>query len=60
MTVYNFDYVGSKGYCKCKIGHKLETVNGKKVCVSICGDGVTSLPSEQCDDGNLRDGDGCN
>jgi cysteine-rich repeat protein len=30
-------------------------------CVPLsCGDGVLDPPAEQCDDGNLDDGDGCN
>jgi fibro-slime domain-containing protein len=28
-------------------------------CRSACGDGVVASPSEQCDDGNTVDGDGC-
>lgn len=59
LTIYNFDYVNSKADCTCKVGHKLGVVSGKKACVSICGDGITSIPSEKCDDGNLRSGDGC-
>ncbi len=27
--------------------------------VAVCGDGVIRAPIEQCDDGNTRDGDGC-
>ena len=27
-------------------------------CLNACGDGLKS-DSEECDDGNLRDGDGC-
>ena len=27
-------------------------------CLNACGDGLKS-ESEECDDGNLRDGDGC-
>ena len=28
-------------------------------CSPTCGDGVVQSPWEQCDDGNVRDGDGC-
>ena len=28
-------------------------------CSPTCGDGVAQSPWEQCDDGNVRDGDGC-
>lgn len=28
-------------------------------CVPICGDGAIIRPSEQCDDGNTMNGDGC-
>lgn len=24
-----------------------------------CGDGITVIPNESCDDGNMDDGDGC-
>jgi cysteine-rich repeat protein len=38
-----------------------ETEHGTSSCIRVCGDGV-KLPclSEECDDGNLIDGDGCN
>lgn len=29
-------------------------------CSSRCGDGIFIQPFEQCDDGNLKNGDGCN
>ena len=30
-----------------------------KSCSPTCGDGLKQGPEEQCDDGNVRDGDGC-
>jgi cysteine-rich repeat protein len=27
---------------------------------ALCGDGRTLGPNEECDDGNLENGDGCN
>ena len=29
------------------------------LCVPKCGDGILIAPDEFCDDGNLRNGDGC-
>jgi fibro-slime domain-containing protein len=31
----------------------------KSLCTSICGDGLTRGPEEECDDGNLFNNDGC-
>ena len=39
--------------CKCTTGFQIN--NG--VCIDICGDGL--IYTNQCDDGNLIDGDGC-
>lgn len=33
--------------------------NGGQPCRSICGDGILAVPSEDCDDGNNEDYDGC-
>ncbi|CAK73911.1 unnamed protein product (macronuclear) [Paramecium tetraurelia] len=30
-----------------------------KICIAICGDGIVAKEEEDCDDGNLEDGDGC-
>ena len=42
------------GLCFCNIGYQLLST---QVCQVICGDG--RVITEQCDDGNVVDGDGC-
>ena len=45
--------------CVCKYGYKPVIVNNATLCLVDCGNGITSLPDEECDDGNLRNKDGC-
>ncbi|CAD8195079.1 unnamed protein product [Paramecium pentaurelia] len=43
----------------CESYQGLYTDTEIKACVSICGDGILVNESEQCDDGNQEDEDGC-
>ncbi len=42
-----------------EVASEARTCAGDCTCPSPCGDGVIDDPSEQCDDGNAIDGDGC-
>ena len=42
--------------CLCRDGYVWD--GGLLGCVSVCGDGV-KVGGEDCDDGNVVDGDGC-
>ncbi|CAD8082958.1 unnamed protein product [Paramecium sonneborni] len=47
----------TEGVCqKCELGRFVES----NICLAKCGDGYFVKSSEECDDGNLDDGDGCN
>lgn len=43
----------------CPAGTQCSTDGASCLLSEVCGDG-TRTPSEECDDGNLRNGDGCN
>jgi cysteine-rich repeat protein len=48
--------------CKIEPGWKCTSTNSSDTvmpCVKACGDGKVDKPSEECDDGNALDGDGC-
>lgn len=49
------DCVSCMVSCVC-YGYQL---NSAGVCTSFCSDSITVYPHEECDDGNLIDGDGC-
>lgn len=52
-------YIQNQGLCKlCEEIKGLYTIGNK--CESICGDGIVYIDKEECDDGNLKDNDGCN
>jgi len=47
------------GYrCECETGYQPNPLSDELECVIVCGDGERA-PGEHCDDGNTRDGDGC-
>ncbi len=46
--------------CKCLNGRYVFNINGSNICLPKCGDGILIVPEEQCDDGNVRNQDGCN
>ena len=55
-------YDGCSYYCTVECGFTCEgdgSGNGEDTCSATCGDGVMSWYAEDCDDGNLEDGDGC-
>ena len=43
------------------IGYKCEfgSISKKDICSPICGDGRKIIAKEDCDDGNIKPGDGC-
>ncbi len=43
----------------CDKGFELQKVDRASVCMSECGNKITTGPDEECDDGNFREGDGC-
>ena len=46
-------YVLTNGLCSCKIGFAYDG----NICVEVCGDGKAII--DECDDGNIVNGDGC-
>ena len=50
----------SANICKCTNGRFVLNLNGSNACIPRCGDGILVVPEEQCDDGNVRNEDGCN
>jgi cysteine-rich repeat protein len=56
------DLIGTAGITAgdcVEVGEALDAVEmGEPVCLPVCGDGNT-FPPEQCDDGGVIDGDGC-
>ncbi|CAD8128762.1 unnamed protein product [Paramecium sonneborni] len=44
----------------CEIVDGLYADQKSKKCISKCGDGIAVQYFEQCDDGNIKNGDGCN
>ena len=53
---------GCSSDCKIQCGFICtggEAGNGADTCSATCGDGVKSYSAEECDDGNLLNGDGC-
>lgn len=58
---YGSSYYDQKG-CQIETGWNCTRVwNQRSVCTRLpyCGDGVLNQNSEECDDGNAVDGDGC-
>ena len=60
MAQYKFVYIEQNKTCACEYGYKMSqgVIEGRK-CEAQCGDGVLVENDEECDDGNLFDGDGC-
>lgn len=48
--------IGAAPTCVCRLGTTRDAVSGE--CVVACGDGARG-PGEECDDGNVDAGDGC-
>lgn len=55
---YNFDYLNKKCYNPCDKPGFTRKANSLE-CEEICGDGK-NMGKHECDDGNTRNGDGCN
>jgi cysteine-rich repeat protein len=56
---HHFIYSEASKSCVCENGYKLTETGKAKVCLPQCGDGTSSYPDEDCDDGNIRSNDGC-
>jgi len=53
------DYVGRFAYHCHILEHEDHEMMRQFETTTACGDGATGFPDEECDDGNLVDGDGC-
>jgi cysteine-rich repeat protein len=56
---HHFVYSEAKNSCVCENGYRLTDTGRAKVCLAECGNGITSFPDEDCDDGNTKGNDGC-
>lgn len=53
------DYTGHFAYHCHILEHEDHAMMRQFMTVTECGDGTLGVPEEECDDGNLEDGDGC-